>query len=496
MIEGLPIRVLTDEDAPVFGTLPVALAKLYRTGFPVAQGLVVTAPHLKLKTTLEHYDFGVREVFTQSLELVKKEIQKIPVPEKLGSETGKHNDFLVRGEKVKSAKPLWQKLLLLWLDEIKTRLWNRGFYTGITEGLTAHIVIFANQPQAQGSAYYDEFTESPRVLVKSGKLNPDDFERICELVESADKKLFLPHEYEWIVDRGVKLSGIMPAPHPAVSLSLPALAQKPVEQKEKRQKSAVKVFFDFSAGFAVEKGVDGVYIASEKIFDLNKSQSSFDDMVLKLVESAVTYPASPVLFKLADKSEGMGKVRGTLRLLHQRSLLDPMITALDFARHKKNLINVHAVIPFVRSVNELLQIKRELAVRKLMRKNSLEMWLEMAVPENIINVEQYLIAGIDGVVLNLDELISHLNGFDPAEAEMAFYKNEVDGLLKFLEDGIRLMHKSKTPFITYGSLIMYPKVLEFLVEKGVFAVVAGRYEAHSAYELLHQTEKRIILRRA
>lgn len=115
------------------------------------------------------------------------------------------------------------------------------------------------------------------------------------------------------------------------------------------------------------------------------------------------------------------------------------------------------------------------------------------MPENIINLEDYLVAGLDGVVLNLDELISHLNGFDSKEAELAFYKHEVDGLLLFLEDGIRLLHKSKVSFVVSGSLSLYPKVLEFLVKNGVMGVVVERFESHSAHDLLHQVEKRMIL---
>ncbi|MBU1032172.1 hypothetical protein KKE03_04620, partial [Patescibacteria group bacterium] len=76
-----------------------------------------------------------------------------------------------------------------------------------------------------------------------------------------------------------------------------------------------------------------------------------------------------------------------------------------------------------------------------------------------------------------------------------FYKSEVEGLLKFLEDPLKLLHKSKIPFIASGSLTFEQKVLEFLVEKGVYGVVAEKYEAHSAKDLLYQVEKRIILRR-
>lgn len=500
MIEVLPLRVLTDEDAPVFGALPVALAGLLRAGMPVADSIVITAPHLKLKTTLEHYDFGAREVFTQSLELVKKEIEKIPVPENLLKEAGREKHFFVSGQKIKSVKALWKKLLEIWLDEIKARLWNSGFHSGITEDLRAQVVAFIKKEQAWGRGYYDEFSEKEEVIVKSGRLKEEQILKIRELIKQGNKKLFLPYEYEWILEGGIKLTQVFPQPHPLASPKMhtmtTCLPAQPCKQEEIRKKSAVKVFFDLSSGFTIEKDIDGIYIASEKIYDLNKPQSSFDEMLFKLVDCAVTFPNSPVYFKLADKSEGMGKVRGTLRLLHQKSLLDPMLTALDFARHKKNLGNVHVVIPYVRCVNELLQIKRELAVKKLMRKNSLQIWVEMCVPENIVNIEHYLIAGIDGVVLNLDELSAHIGGYDPQEAEMVFYRNEADALLKFLEDAIKLMHKSKIPFTAYGSLCFYPKVLEYLVEKGVYGIVAERYDVHCAYDLLRQTEKRIVLRRA
>lgn len=496
MIEILPIRVLTDEDSLIFGPLNVSLGKLSRLGLPVAAGIVVTPPHLKLKATLEHFDFGRKEVFQESLILVKKEISKVPVPVSLIQEVGKHKLFLLNGQKIKGIKALWAALLDSWLERIKARLWDKGFYPGITESLEPQVVTFIKNLESLASSYEDNFQNDVVVNTKSGQIHPRDLKKIVELTELANKKLFIPNEYEWIVDKGVKLTRILPYTPTATINPAPIILESKKAPEEVKDKSAVKVFFDLSDGLTIEKDVEGVYIASEKIFDLNKPHESFDSLVFKLVESAVTFGNSPVLFKLADKSEGMGKVRGTLRLLHQKNLLDPLVEALDFARHKKGLINVHIVVPFVRGVNELLQIKRELAIKKLMRKNSLQLFMEVAIPENIINLEDYLLVGIDGVILNLDEMIAHLNGFDPLETELAFYKNEVDGLIKFLEDGIRLLHKSKVPFIAYGNLTLNPKVLEFLVEKGLYGLVVERYEAHSAHDLLKQTERRIVLRRA
>ena len=500
MLEVLPIRLLTEEDCNIFGSLNVNLGKLTRFGFPVGAGIVVTPPQFKLKAVLEHFDFGTKEVFEQSLTLVKKEIEKTPVPQILVKEVGKHKEFLVNGEKVKSAKNLWVVLLTVWLDQIKSKLWSSGFHPGITEDLEPQTVIFVKKVEAAGTAYFDPIQDDVEISVKFGKLHPNDLKKIVEIVQKANKKLFMPYEYEWVLDGGIKISRILPYTPPERTYN-PGLSIQNQKNdlrygiENTKVRSAVKVFFDLSSGFTIEKNVDGLYIASEKIFDLNKPRESFENLVFKLVEGAVSFPNSPVFFKLADKSEGMGKVRGTLRLLHQKSLFDPLVEALDFVRHKKELTNVHIVIPFVRGVSELLQIKRELATKKLMRKNSLEFWMEIAVPENIINLEDYLIAGVDGVVLNLNELIAHLNGFDPTQEDLMFYKNEVDGMVKFLDDGIRLLHKSKVPFIATGSLSLHPKVLEFLVEKGIFGIVVEKYEAHSAKDLLSQTEKRMVLRR-
>lgn len=496
MTEVLPVRLLTEEDALLFGSLNVALGKLYRAGLPVAPAVVITPPNLKLKTVLEHYDFGSKEVFEQSLTLVKKEINSTPIPQSLIAELGKHKQFFLNGNQIKSVKDLWLSLLDIWIKQLKIRLWTNGFYLGITEGLDPQVIVLVKKIQSFGKAYFDPLQDDAVIHAKYGHLQPKDLKKIAGLVQLANKKLFIPHEYEWILDGGVKLVKVL-SYTPAIPLAAsPIVIGSQASPCKAKSKSAVKIFFDLSVGLTVEKDVDGIYISAEKIFDLNKPRDSFENLVFRLVDSAVTFSSSPVFLKLADQSEGMGKIRGAFRLIHQRSLLTPLVEALDFARHKKSLFNVHIVVPFVRGVGELLQVKRELAAKKLMRKNSLQVWMEACVPENIINLENYLQAGIDGVVLNLDELVSYLNGFDALQEDLLFYKAEVEGLIKFLADAIRSLHKTKIPFIAYGNLSLYPKVLEFLVENGVYGVVVQKYEAHFAKDLLYQAEKRMILHRS
>ena len=506
MVEILPIKSLRDDDGPIFGSSNVALGVLDRAGLPVGKSFVISAPEFHLKTLLEQYDFGNREIFEQSLTLVRKDIENIPIPPALTKEIGKYKFFLVGEVSVNYLEKLWVLLLNLWVDEIKIRLWKDGFYPGITENLDPKIVTVINKLEAGGTAVFEPSLDEVVVEVKLGQVKPKDLKKLDEIVREANKKLFMPQKYEWILDKDIKLVKVLPyTPNPVIAIrqqageaisSMRKIASSSLTPRNDDDKrSVVKVFLDLSKILTVERPFDGIYIASEHIFDLNKPRDSFENLVFKLVEVATTYPDVSVLFKLADKSEGMGKMRGALRLLHQDSLLNPMIEAADFARHKRALANIHLVIPFIRGPNELLQIKRELAAKGLARKSSLEIWMEVAVPENISNLEDYLLVGIDGVVINLDEMISHFSGFDLEHEELTFYKKEVSGLLKFMEDALKLLHKSKTPFIAIGTLCLYPEVLEFLVEKGVSGIVAERFEAHSAHDLLNQAERKLVLRR-
>lgn len=449
MIEILPISHLTDEDALLFGKLNVSLSKLHRAGFPVAPGLVITPPSLHLKTTLEHFDFGHQEIFEQSLILVEKELEKIPVPENLKHEAKKHHKFLFNSQIVNSLPKLWREMLSVWIDQIKQRLWKDGFYPGITEDLDPQVVIFIKRS-----------LEKPQ---------PGHLKKIDELEEQANKKLFITHKYEWIIDGGVKLVKILPFTPVFARSDLKFAKSDLAKTYPMKAISAVKVFLDLSSSLIIEEdidpdligpdqigiGVDGVYIQSEKITD-------WEDLVFRIVESAITYTDKPVLVKLFGNT------------------LEPPAEAILFARNKKNLSNVHVVIPYVRTTHELMQIKRDLAVKKLMRKNSLQVWLEVATPENIINLEEYLLTGIDGVVLNLDNLITYL-------------VSDVKGLIKFLEDGLKLLHKVKVPFLVVGSICLEKEVLEFLIEKGVYGIIVAAYEAHSARDLFHQTEAKHIL---
>lgn len=498
MLEILPIKLLTEEDSQIFGRINVTLGILARSGFDVTPGIVVTPPIIKLQTLLNYYNLGHKELYEQTLLLVKKEVEKIPIPEKLLQETDKTKHFLINGKIFNSVKEIWVELLNCWMEEMKYRLWNRGFSPDLTQALSPLVVGFAKKAEAFGEAYFDEINDDVVIVTKSGKLTPVQSKHIHDLVILANRKLLIPHVFSWVVDGGVKIATlnlytphddqmvIKKQPHQIVTIS----------NSDTKAKSVTKVFLDMSQGSILEKDLDGIYICAEQIFNPEDKTETLDSLLFKVIESAKTLPDQPVLLKLPDIPEHLAGVRGTFRLLHQNSLFDPMCEAVKFIREGKKLTNVHVVIPFVRHTFEMLEIKRVLAKKGISRSGSDMVWMEIAVVENIINIEEYIEIGFDGAILNLDELIGGIFGFDHRQENLGHLKKEIKSLSKFLIPALKILQKRKIPVLVYGSLALDISMLEFLVSENITGVIVPRFEAISMRDLLYKVEKKLVLTRS
>lgn len=504
-MEVLPIKSIRDEDVPLTGGNLLSLAKLYQAEIGSCEGIIVFPPHFKLKTVLEHFQYEHKEVFEQSLHIIKSEIKKIAIPWEL------EKALVIK--KI-DANKLWTNLLDGWVEEIRARIWREGFYQGLTENLTTQPIFFTKKILVSGEAYFDFALKHSAIKLTQGSLTPEQIFMLDEIVKKANKKLFLPHTYHFIYDGKIRIVKVAPfTQYPKKEDDLIFSKRLGQPLLEDIKKTSIKVFIDLSENYEqvlslgnegnllslrneqvlslgnkIMKFVDGVIIHAEKILD-------HEMKLAKFAEIASEYAPNPVIYKLADIKQNDGDVRGALRLTHQETLLKKEVEAFLFAKNKKQLINAQIAIPYIRNVNEFLQLKRDLASLGISRKGNLKMWLEFAVPENIINLEQYLVAGFDGAIINLDELSSLLGGFDPKKPEGVYYAKQVNPLLKFLEDGLKLLHKSNIPVIFLGSLSLHDEVLKFLVAKGVWGVVVDLINVSHIHDQLHFFEAHHIKQR-
>jgi hypothetical protein len=457
-MEILPIKSIREEDGLLVGSSLLNLAKLKHFGLPVADGVIVLAPEIKLKTVLEHFHLKDKEVFEQSLILFRSEVQKITAPQNL--------EVILKKKKIDAVK-IWHNLLENWISQIRSRIFREGFSSNVTSNLSAQPVFFTKKVTASGEAYFDDVLGHSIYKLHHGSLTHFEIDKLDEVIIKANNKLFLPQTIHFIVDDELKIVKVTPFTQHTIetdqfsgnvssSLSLPQVPSA-------ISKSSVKVFLDLSDTFNSPQSIDGVIISGEKISDGEMRKA-------KLAESASEFDSLPVIYKLPDILDSNSDLRGTLRLIHDPELLKKEVENFLVVRNKKRLFNCQIAIPFVRSINEFLQIKRDLASGGISRKGMLKLWVEFAVPENIINMEEYIIAGFDGAIINLDQIASFLSGFNPNSNENTFAEKQISSMLLFLEDAVKLLRRSNIPVIFCGSISLHDETLKYLFDKGIYGI--------------------------
>ncbi len=487
----LPLRHLTDEDQPLFGTNFINLGKLLRAGLPVAEGLAVSPAEIVINTVLKHFKDKSGEVFEQSFNLVKADFKKSPIPDELSQKLGRNQLFLMGEEIIQGPLYLWQKLLENWLEQIKSRLWTEGFSPNLNSSLLAQNIIYLAGIPVLINCHLDSHTEK-LLFQTEQKLEIDTINQVADLVCSANKKLFLPQKYLFISHKKtVKIAGISP-----YTEEMPILSQEYLIASEKSErlilKSATKIFIESIGAILNLDHLAGIILMAEKLGD-------FESTVFKLSQAALSVPGKPVIYRLPDIQNS--DIRGILRLINQKSLLNPAVEAFLFARHKKNLTNLSIGLPLTRSAGELLNLKKQLSVLGIHRSASLKLWWEITVPENILNLSEYLDVGIDGVILNLDQLHRSLLGLnllnDSAslqELEIYTYKHQLQSLIKLLEPSLKILHQQEIPVLGLGEIILHPEILDFLIKNGIYGLVINNIlQTEGLPEHLHLTEKRLLL---
>ncbi|GEM_PF-5445006 len=84
----------------------------------------------------------------------------------------------------------------------------------------------------------------------------------------------------------------------------------------------------------------------------------------------------------------------------------------DFREGKRKLgmKNLHLILPPVRTVDGMRELKRYLSGERIQRGTNLKFFFQVVYPANVILLDQFLQVGVDGVVLNEEEVAKSLLG--------------------------------------------------------------------------------------
>ena len=148
--------------------------------------------------------------------------------------------------------------------------------------------------------------------------------------------------------------------------------------------------------------------------------------------------------------------RGAFRYVASPEVFNLELQAIKKVREKYD--NLHLMIPFVRSPEELAKVRRLVASEGLFEKPSFKFLMMVEIPVNVIQIEDFIKVGIDGVSIGSNDLTMLIEGTDRDNSEVARAFNE------------------RTPAVLWA----LKRVISKCLEAGITSSICG--QAPSEYE--------------
>jgi pyruvate,water dikinase len=305
--------------------------------------------------------------------------------------------------------------------------------------------------------------------------------------------------------------------------------KKKLSERETDQfKTATKVFVNLVdstlAAEISQKNVDGVgllraeFMMSEvgihpkKLVEEKKEKALVDKFVEGLKVSCASFDPRPVIYRSVDftnnefrQFKGGSKYdreeanpllgyRGAFRSVSDPEIFGLELEAINIVRNKLNFKNLWLMIPFVRKVEEMAEIKKLVSAAGLHRSPSFKLLMTVEIPSNVVLIDKYLDLGIDGVSIDLANLTTLMIGIDRSNERVFEYFSEADpSVLWSLEHVIAECNKRKVSSIAVGqSSVISHELNEKLVKWGISAISVSPDTIDRTRKAIHESEKKLV----
>jgi len=183
--------------------------------------------------------------------------------------------------------------------------------------------------------------------------------------------------------------------------------------------------------------------------------------------------------------------RGAFRYVASPEVFNLELQAIKSVREKYD--NLHLMIPFVRSPEELSKVRRLVASEGLFEKASFKFWMMVEIPGNVIQKDDFIKVGIDGVSIGSNDLTMLMEGTDRDNSEVAQEFNErTPAVLWALK---RVITKCAAAGVTSSICGQAPSEYEDLVKKlvrwGITSVSINPDTIDRVREVIAEAEKEI-----
>jgi len=180
-----------------------------------------------------------------------------------------------------------------------------------------------------------------------------------------------------------------------------------------------------------------------------------------------------------------------------RYIADPEVFKIELEaikkvrRYRKNL---WVMIPFVRTPEELIAVKKIMNDVGLHRGGSFKLWLMVEIPANVILLEKFIGVGIDGVSIGSNDLTQLTLGVDRDNAKLNdSFDEQNDAVTWMIKETI---HKAAAHGISSSicgqAPSQYPQMVKNLVEWGITSISVSPDAIEKTRKLVYEAEREVV----
>lgn len=184
--------------------------------------------------------------------------------------------------------------------------------------------------------------------------------------------------------------------------------------------------------------------------------------------------------------------RGAFRYLNNEAVFDLELEAIKTVRNKFGFKNLWLMIPFVRTPQELIRVKKLVISSGLSRSPSFQLWMMVEIPSNVILLEDFISAGIDGISIGSNDLTMLTLGIDrDNETLTPVFDERNPAVLWCLKKIIKTCLKNKISSSICGQApSQYPDLTQSLVNWGITSVSVNPDMIDKTRQIIYDAEKR------
>jgi pyruvate,water dikinase len=240
-----------------------------------------------------------------------------------------------------------------------------------------------------------------------------------------------------------------------------------------------------------------------------------DEFVERMAESLTTFAAGfsprPVTYRTIDfRTNEFRGLRGGERFEPeeanpmigyrgvQRYVREPDLFALELDAIRRvwdsGHANMHVMLPFVRSADELATCLSHVAESGLPARAGFELWVMAEVPSVLFNLERYADLGVAGISIGSNDLTQLLLGVDRDSELLATFDERDPAVVAYLE---ALIPRARTlglkTSICGQAPSVHPEYAELLVRAGIDAISVNIDVVDRTRRLIDVAERRLLL---